>query len=194
MHAKQLLALGGLVLASNVVIAAKLEHDDVPNHCWPACGPVVGISESCDHQHDNDDSAELQCICNWGPASTQIPLCAACITQYGHDDDHDHDHDYGHDNDDDNDNDDDDNEALDLVNSCSFSTTTYNAAAATTLSSNSAAAATATTTDSNGSGQNSAGSSTTGSTPTTTNAAAGLSIPGVAPLAAVVGMMPLALL
>ncbi|KAJ5831747.1 hypothetical protein N7474_000058 [Penicillium riverlandense] len=188
MHAKQLLALGGLVLASNVAIAAKLEHDDVPNHCWAACGPVVGISESCNHRHDNDDSAELQCICNWGPASTQIPLCAACITQYGHNDDHDHD------NDDDDNDDGDDNEALDLVHSCSFSTTTYNAAAATTLSSNSAAAATATTTGSNGSGQNSAGSSTTGSTPTTTNAAAGLSVPGVASLAAVAGMMPLALL
>jgi hypothetical protein len=112
MHAKQLLALGGLVLVSNVAIAAKLEHDDVPDHCWAACGPVVGISERCDHQHDDDDSAELQCICNWGPASSQIPLCAACITHFGHGD-HDHDNngdnneDNDGDNDEDNDNDDD---------------------------------------------------------------------------------------
>lgn len=100
MRSQQLLALCGLVLASPLAIAAKLEHDDVPNRCWSACGSVVGISESCDAQHDND-SAELQCICNWAPAKTQIPLCAACITQYGDDDDDDHDHDH---DDDDNDN------------------------------------------------------------------------------------------
>lgn len=106
MRTQQLLALCGLVLASPLAIAAKLEHDDVPNRCWAACGPVVGISESCDAQHDND-SAELQCICNWAPAKTQIPLCAACITQYEGEDDNDHDHD--DDDDDDDDYDDDDN-------------------------------------------------------------------------------------
>jgi hypothetical protein len=119
MRTQQLLALSGLVLAGNVAIAAKLQHDDVPSRCWAACGPVVGISEQCDHQHDND-SAELKCICDWSPAKTQIPLCAACITQYGNnhnDNDHDHDHDDDDDNDDDdndndndNDNDDDDDD------------------------------------------------------------------------------------
>lgn len=103
MRAQQLLALAGLILAGNVAIAAKVEQDDVPNRCWDACGSVVGVSRRCDDQHDND-SAELQCICNWEAAKTQIPLCAACITQYGHrDDDHDdndddHNHDHDHDN------------------------------------------------------------------------------------------------
>lgn len=99
MRAQQLLALAGLILAGNVAIAAKVEQDDVPNRCWDACGPVVGVSRRCDNQHDND-RAELQCICDWEAAKTQIPLCAACITQYGHrDDDHDDD---DHDDDDDN--------------------------------------------------------------------------------------------
>lgn len=99
MRAQQLLALGGLVLASNLAIAAKLEQDDVPNRCWDACGSVVGVSRRCDNQHDND-SAELQCICNWEAAKTQIPLCSACITQYGN-----HDNDRDDDDDDDRDND-----------------------------------------------------------------------------------------
>lgn len=103
MRTQQLLALGGLVLAGNVAIAAKLEHDDIPNRCWAVCGPVVGTSERCDRQHDND-SAELKCICDWSSAKTQIPLCAACITQYGNDD-NDDDNDNDNDNDDDSDND-----------------------------------------------------------------------------------------
>lgn len=113
MRATQLLALAGLMLAGNVAIASKLDHDDVPNRCWNACGSVVGISKSCDARHDND-SAELKCICDWESAKTQIPLCAACITQYqpgrnitnnDHDNDNDHDHDHDHDHDRDNDND-----------------------------------------------------------------------------------------
>lgn len=94
MRAQQLLALSGLVLAGNIAIAAKLEQDDVPNRCWDACGSVVGVSRRCDNQYDNNNSAKLQCICNWDAAKTQIPLCAACITQYGNrDNDRDHDHD-----------------------------------------------------------------------------------------------------
>lgn len=120
MRTQQLLPLYGLLLAS-VAIASKLDHDDVPNRCWPACGPVVGIANSCDARHERD-SAEIRCICDWDAAKTQIPLCAACITQYQtdrrnhkiahHDHDHDDDDDYDDDDDDydnDNDIDDDDN-------------------------------------------------------------------------------------
>ncbi|OOQ88956.1 putative GPI anchored protein [Penicillium brasilianum] len=196
MLAQQLLALGGLILAGNVAIAAKLEQDDVPNRCWNACGSVVGVSRRCDNQHDND-SAELQCICNWEAAKTQIPLCAACITQYGPRD---------NDRDDDDDNDD-DNEALDLVHSCKFSTTTYNAAAATTLSASAtgttdpvATGATATATGGTTSVSGSVSTSSQGSTGTTSNAAAatstgaavGLTAPGVLSLVGVAGLMPLA--
>ena len=96
MRAQQVLTLSGLVLAGNIAIAAKLEQDDVPNCCWDSCSSVVGVSRRCDNQNDND-SAELQCICTWDAAKTQIPLCAACITQYGN---RDNDHDDDNDNDD----------------------------------------------------------------------------------------------
>lgn len=120
MRTQQLLALGGLVLAGNVAIASKLEHDDVPSRCWDACGSVVNISQQCDDQHDEDD-AEVQCICNWSQAQTQVPLCAACISQYGNNDnDNDNDNDYDHDDgdagdDNDNDHDNDDDNGMFLV-------------------------------------------------------------------------------
>lgn len=82
MQFKVLFTLSCLVLTGNVAIAGMLEHGDVPNQCRNACEPVVDISESCERQHNNDESAEHQCICNWGPAKTQVPLCAACIDQY----------------------------------------------------------------------------------------------------------------
>ncbi|KAJ5664817.1 uncharacterized protein N7477_007265 [Penicillium maclennaniae] len=177
------------MLASHVAIAAKLEHDDVPNRCWADCGPVVGISEKCDNQYDNN-SVELNRICNWSPAKTQVPLCAACITNYKNDG-----NDHGNDNDNDNDhhNDSDDNdEALEIVHSCSFSATTYNAAIATTLTTTTDTTATdsrsgiATATirpSSTGSSTNdstrsdSTGSGGSESSTPTTDSAAGMSMP-----------------
>lgn len=112
MRIQQLLAISGLMLASNVVVASKLDHDDVPNRCWNVCGDVVGISKSCDARHESD-SAEIKCICDWEKAKTQIPLCSACITQYQSDrrnnSTHDHHDDDDDDHDDDRDDDDDDN-------------------------------------------------------------------------------------
>lgn len=111
MRIQQLLPLCGLLLGS-VAIASKLDHDDVPNRCWPACSSVVGVAKSCDAQHERD-SAEIQCICDWDAAKTQIPLCSACITQYqtdrrnhniSHNDDDDDDDDDNDDDDDDDDN------------------------------------------------------------------------------------------
>jgi hypothetical protein len=104
MRTQQLLALSGLLLASNVAIASKLDHDDVPNRCWEACGSVVNTAQRCDHQHDDDDAAEIKCICDWDIAKTQVPLCAACIDKYDRD----------YDTDDDDDDEDDDNGMLDL--------------------------------------------------------------------------------
>ncbi|KAJ5104320.1 hypothetical protein NUU61_001667 [Penicillium alfredii] len=204
MRVQQFFAVAGLLLAGNGVIAAKLERDDVPRRCWEACGSVVGTASSCDARHDND-SAELKCICNWGPAKTQIPLCAACITQSNRDNDRDHDHDRDDDHDDDRDNDrdndrdyDDDNEALDIVHSCSFSTTTYNAAAASSTgpssSGTSPASDTASSTNSANSsgGQGSGTASGSASPATATDAGACLSVPWVASVAAVVGLMSFA--
>lgn len=103
MRTQQLLVLAGIMLASNLAIAARLEHDDVPKRCWDSCGSVANKASECDARHDKD-SAELDCICKWEPAKTQVPLCAACISQYEREHDHD-----DHDNDDDDDDFDDDN-------------------------------------------------------------------------------------
>ncbi|KAJ5398276.1 hypothetical protein N7509_006389 [Penicillium cosmopolitanum] len=214
MRTQQLLALSGLLLAGNVAIASKLDHDDVPNRCWEACGSVVNTAQRCDHQHDNDDSAEIQCICDWDAAKTQVPLCAACIDKY--------DRDYDTDDDNDDDDDDDDNEALEIIRSCNFSTTTYNASATTSTGSTTTtglgAAATTTgasstsgstgsgisTSDDSGSG--SAGASATSpdtssgssdptqdsASATPTNAAAGMNAPGAISMVALAGLIPLA--
>ncbi|KAL4889258.1 hypothetical protein BDV59DRAFT_119968 [Aspergillus ambiguus] len=83
-HARlPVLALSGLILMSNVAIGTKLDDDDIPNRCWKACGPVVGIARKCNGIYNDDDHAELQCICDWNKASTLIPLCEACIVDYG---------------------------------------------------------------------------------------------------------------
>ncbi|KAJ5146551.1 uncharacterized protein N7515_001115 [Penicillium bovifimosum] len=180
MRTQQLLPLCGLLLASNFAIASKLDHDDVPNSCWAACSSVVRVANSCDDRHERD-SSEIQCICDWDEAKTQIPLCSACITQHQadrrngthRDQDPDHDHDHDHDDDDDDtDDDDDDNEALDLVRSCRFTTTTYNSAAATTLvgtSTATAASTEATTTDAFGAATSNTASATDSSSPNGAN-------------------------
>ncbi|KAJ5803739.1 uncharacterized protein N7518_000042 [Penicillium psychrosexuale] len=214
MHTQQLLPICGLLLAS-VAIASKLDHDDVPNRCWPACSSVVGIAKSCDAKHERD-SAEIQCICDWDAAKTEIPLCSACITQYqtdrrNHNITH---HDDDNDDDDDDDNDD-DNEALDLVHSCSLTTTTYSAAATTligtstsTESTSTATSSTATRTDSSstsggsqdstssvssGSSDSAGASSGSASSPTSTpDAAAGILAPGAISMLGFMGLMAFA--
>lgn len=86
------LLLTPLVRADN-----DLDSDDVPDRCWSVCGPVVGITQGCDHKYDDNDRAELNCICNWVEAPTLLPLCEACIANYRSEHDHDDDHD-AHDN------------------------------------------------------------------------------------------------
>ncbi|OQE35526.1 hypothetical protein PENCOP_c013G07667 [Penicillium coprophilum] len=214
MHTQKLLPLCGLLLASNIAIASKLDLDDVPTPCRPACSSVIRTAKSCDAKHERD-SAEIQCICDWDAAKTQIPLCSACITQYQSDKRNNNftDGDRG-DYDDDSDDDDDDNEALDLVYSCSLTTTTYNSAAVTTVTGTSTSTATsntATTTSSsstsetNSQGSTGSTSSGSGSSDSVGNsagaassatsipdAAAGISVPGAASMAGVMGLMALA--
>ncbi|KAF9246792.1 hypothetical protein DTO027I6_5306 [Penicillium roqueforti] len=215
MHTQQLLPICGLLLAS-IAIASKLDRDDVPNRCWPACSSVVGIAKSCDAKYERD-SAEIQCICDWDAAKTEIPLCSACITQYqtdrrNHNITH---HDDDNDDDDDDDDNDDDNEALDLVRSCSLTTTTYSAAATTligtstsTESTSTATSSTATITDSSstsggsqdstssvssGSSDSAGASSGSASSPTPTpDAAASISAPGATSMLGFMGLMAFA--
>lgn len=80
MQAQQLFVLLGLVLVGNVALA-DLEQSDVPEPCYSACQSVVSASGRCDNE-TSDDNAEMQCMCDMDQASTQIPLCEACIAQY----------------------------------------------------------------------------------------------------------------
>lgn len=109
MRPTQLLALSGLMLASNVVLAAELDREDVPNRCWDVCGPVVGVAHRCDGMNQND-RAEMDCICDWKQAPSLVPLCEACIADYradrnnpNRDRHYDEEHDLFDDDDDDND-------------------------------------------------------------------------------------------
>ncbi|KAJ6107118.1 hypothetical protein N7523_008441 [Penicillium sp. IBT 18751x] len=205
------LALNGLMLAGHVAIAAKLEHDDIPNFAGLIAAPWWEFRRSY-----GNNPAELNCICNWSPAKTQVPLCAACITNYKNGG-NDHGNDNDNDNDNDHQNDSDDNngavtrfnaipEALEIVHSCSFSTTTFNAAIATTpttttdttVTDSGSGSATATSgTSSTGSSTNdstrsdSTGSGGSESSTPTTDSAAGMSMHGAAALA-IAGLIPLA--
>lgn len=72
----------GLLLAA-IVVASNI--DDVPQQCHDVCAPVVSLASSCEDRSDDDDDDELNCICNGSDASTNIPMCDACITNYGND-------------------------------------------------------------------------------------------------------------
>ncbi|GAQ08798.1 hypothetical protein ALT_6119 [Aspergillus lentulus] len=213
MRPLQFLALSGLMLASNVALAAELDRDDVPNRCWDVCSPVVGIAQQCDNMHRDDDRAEMNCICDWNQAPTLVPLCEACISQFRNDTRNGTRNDNGRDNDRDHDRDDDhhddhddrrgihDNDAYDILTSCSFSTTTYNAAAATSILSTATGTISPTPTNnaggSTGSGGNTGNSQSSntnngGNAQPNNNAATGATVPKAASVAAVVGLIGLA--
>jgi hypothetical protein len=105
MHYKTLAIAFALSTAG---LAQKVEVDDVPRQCLDICTPVITLTANCDDRgpskfqsltshsslkrtamltilliKDDDDLAERQCICNAQNASTQIPNCAACISQNG---------------------------------------------------------------------------------------------------------------
>jgi hypothetical protein len=81
MHYKTLAIAFALSTAG---LAQKVEVDDVPRQCLDICTPVITLTANCDDRGPNDDDlAERQCICNAQNASTQIPNCAACISQNG---------------------------------------------------------------------------------------------------------------
>ncbi|XRM48283.1 hypothetical protein ABZX51_011214 [Aspergillus tubingensis] len=179
-----LLSITTTLLFTPIVRADNdLDSDDVPDRCWSVCGPVVGITQGCDHRYDDNDRAELNCICNWVEAPTLLPLCEACIANYRREHDHDDDHD-AHDND-----------AYDILTSCSLSTTTWNAAAATSaLQSVNSTSATATATGSGagvsgtGSAASTGGSAAAASSTGDVNGAVGVSVPGLSSVAVMLAM------
>ncbi|KAL2846665.1 hypothetical protein BJY01DRAFT_173865 [Aspergillus pseudoustus] len=127
MRIAQVITLAGLMLAGNVGLAAELDREDVPDMCRTACELVVSAAARCDRQNDND-TAEMDCICRSDQADTRVPNCEACIAQYRTDHPRDDDYDGSDEEDGDEDNDDadpHDNDAYDILTSCNFTTTTY---------------------------------------------------------------------
>ncbi|KAL3458946.1 hypothetical protein BJX64DRAFT_209644 [Aspergillus heterothallicus] len=114
MRIHQLLVVSSFMLASNFGLAAQLDRNDVPDMCRTACELVVSVADRCDRQNDND-TAEMNCICNSDQADTRVPRCEACIAQYETD----------HPREDNGDADPHDNDAYDIITSCHFTTTTY---------------------------------------------------------------------
>ncbi|KAJ5098649.1 hypothetical protein N7532_005650 [Penicillium argentinense] len=94
---------------ASYVVAGDIDANDLPSECKDVCASVVSLTSSCDKKTNNDDTAELDCICKDPRAAKSLPECDACITKYSKD---------GRDND-----------ANDLVRSCSFTTTEYSATA-----------------------------------------------------------------
>ncbi|OGE49429.1 hypothetical protein PENARI_c021G03789 [Penicillium arizonense] len=97
-----------LGLAASVV-AQDVDSTDIPSQCKDICAPVVSLTSTCDKKNNNDDAAEIKCVCNDPRASKNIPDCAACLDKYSKD---------GKDND-----------ANDIVRQCSFTSTMYDATA-----------------------------------------------------------------
>ena len=89
MHSKNIiLAAGVLSLAS----AAEIDRDDIPTPCQQVCYPLVSLAAQCDRDNNND-RAELDCICNAAGTREQLPICDACVRQYDSDSDDDDDDD-----------------------------------------------------------------------------------------------------
>lgn len=55
-----------------------VDLDDIPKVCQQACQDISRLSEDCDDQNE-DDTAELNCICNADSAQQLANSCAACV-------------------------------------------------------------------------------------------------------------------
>jgi hypothetical protein len=107
-----------LITALTAAVAAQeIDQNDIPQQCTSVCAQVVTIARDCDRQNgrpqphssspqhtnprtqDNNDAAELNCICQAQNANTLFPTCEACVAQFDNDND----------DSDDNDNDNNDN-------------------------------------------------------------------------------------
>ncbi|KAF2253677.1 hypothetical protein BU26DRAFT_501824 [Trematosphaeria pertusa] len=99
------------VALSATGLAIDVDDAEVPYQCRDVCIPVIRLTSSCDAQIYDNDQAELACICDAANASTQIPTCEACVSQY---DDDGPDNEFA--------------DVNDLVRKCGFAYTTYNTA------------------------------------------------------------------
>jgi hypothetical protein len=69
-----------LVFALSAIgLAQDVDDNDVPQQCRSVCASVVTLSNTCDRQNNDNDAGYLNCVCTSQDASSQIPLCEACV-------------------------------------------------------------------------------------------------------------------
>ncbi|KAI0871819.1 hypothetical protein GGS24DRAFT_41826 [Hypoxylon argillaceum] len=88
-----------------------VDLDDIPKVCQQACQDISRLSEDCDDQNE-DDTAELNCICNADSAQQLANSCAACVKANIQSDD---------------DDDDDEEDIRDLFSACGWNYTNVGA-------------------------------------------------------------------
>ncbi|KAJ5242995.1 uncharacterized protein N7469_001322 [Penicillium citrinum] len=54
------------------VVAGDVDANDLPSQCKDVCAPVVSLTSSCDSKTNDDDTAELNCICKDPPSSKEF--------------------------------------------------------------------------------------------------------------------------
>lgn len=67
------------------VVAGDVDANDLPSQCKDVCAPVVSLTSSCDSKTNDDDTAELNCICKDPRAAKSLPECDACISKFSKD-------------------------------------------------------------------------------------------------------------
>ncbi|KAH3950714.1 hypothetical protein HBI25_215830 [Parastagonospora nodorum] len=73
----QTLTLVSTILA--LAAAQKVEQDDIPTQCTSVCADLVSTALRCDRDNNDNDAAELQCICTSQNANTLVPNCELCV-------------------------------------------------------------------------------------------------------------------
>jgi len=77
MHHASALALLALS-AFSTVRAQEFDGNDVPSQCRSICESMISAARDCDNRFDGDRE-EVDCICAAPNASSQLPLCEACV-------------------------------------------------------------------------------------------------------------------
>lgn len=77
MHYTKTLAFLALAAAS-LVRAQEFDGNDVPSQCRSVCESMIAAARNCDNTADGDRE-EVDCVCAAPNASTQLPLCEACV-------------------------------------------------------------------------------------------------------------------
>jgi hypothetical protein len=85
MHSKTLLLFS---VALGVALSQDFDVDDYPAQCNNSCGPIATASNTCDEQNDDDDPAQLNCICNTRNMDSLLPDCLTCLFPFRNTDDY----------------------------------------------------------------------------------------------------------